>query len=108
MTLYDIIEINSKFGYVFLRIKEDTETEVLSIKDSNTLSWIPYSLCDSNKVYFKGDGFTFAHAREITEEIVISRANNYKVKVIKAPSDIETNPDAKLFEYDLPSLGKKV
>lgn len=101
------MEINDLCGYVFLRCKEEGETEVLSApKDQSTLVWVNYDTSSGEKVYFKGRSIQEYHAREFNEEIVISRANGYTVKVLEVPLDYENNPNAKPKEYVLLSLGK--
>lgn len=97
--------VNDLCGYIHLRNKSG-KVEVLTTH-GGSLVWIDYSTMSSNEsIYFKGKGMQDRHAREITDEIVISRANGYMVKVLEIPLDYETNLESKPKEYILTSLGK--
>jgi hypothetical protein len=110
MKEFSKLVIDDNFGYIFLRKKDDKDVEILSVTptDHAKFVWIDYATSSGAKVYMLGRSMKEIHVRELTDEIVISRANGYTVTVIESPLDFETNPTGpQPKEYVLSSLGKK-
>lgn len=103
------IKINDMSRYIFLRCKKEGKPEVLAkVVGEPMLVWIDYEECDECGIFITGRSMREHHAREMTDEIVISRANGYRVKIIEAPLDYETNPNAaEPKTYILESLGRE-
>lgn len=99
------LQISDLHRYVFTRHKDGTDVDKFDILTchNNTLQWVDYvSKRDDTLVCdFNGSLMAEYHVREITDEIVISRATGYLVSILEVPLDYESNVDAQARRIDL-------
>ncbi len=105
------LQIKNDRVYTFLRRlegREGIESLSLNISGNFSFQWIMNPGDSVLMIMIMGSSIREEVARELTEEITISRANGYTVVMLETPLDSESRPDhSKTIDRKFLPLGRK-